>query len=118
MRKPKTRPKNRHGKNKHSKSGHKTHSRTPAATQASALAVPAETKPEPEVRGKTGGIFALVRLLQEARDEVSRVVWPTRKETLMATGVVLVMVVLATIFLSLADVVLSNLVRLILGFGA
>ena len=54
---------------------------------------------------------------REVRQEVSKVTWPTRKETLISTGMVFVMVFLAAIFFFLVDQVLSFGVRQILGLG-
>jgi preprotein translocase subunit SecE len=55
--------------------------------------------------------------MQQVRAEVAKVTWPSRKETMVTTGMVLVMVVLAAIFFLLADQVLSALVSLVLGLG-
>lgn len=44
-----------------------------------------------------------VKFLQEVRQEVSKVTWPTRNETLISTVMVLAMVALASIFFLLAD---------------
>jgi preprotein translocase subunit SecE len=59
-----------------------------------------------------------VKFFQEVRQEVSRVTWPTRKETGVTTAMVFAMVFLAAIFFFVADQVLALLVRLILGLGA
>lgn len=55
--------------------------------------------------------------LQQVRTEVSKVTWPTRKETVITTIMVLVMVILAALFFLAADQVLSTLVTFILGIG-
>ena len=55
-----------------------------------------------------------LKFLQEVRQEVSKVTWPTRNETLISTVMVLVMVALASIFLLAADQVISWLVQLML----
>jgi preprotein translocase subunit SecE len=49
--------------------------------------------------------------------EVKKVVWPTRKETLQTTGIVLLMVLLAAIFMWALDSTLLWLVRLLTGQG-
>ena len=41
------------------------------------------------------------------RQEVSKVTWPTRKETMITTGMVFIMVFLAAIFFFLVDQILS-----------
>ena len=55
-----------------------------------------------------------LKFLQEVRQEVSKVTWPTRNETLISTVMVLVMVALASIFFLAADQVISWLVQLML----
>lgn len=58
------------------------------------------------------------QFIREVRQEVSKVTWPTRKETLVSTGMVFVMVFLAAIFFFLIDQILALGVRQILGLGA
>jgi len=55
--------------------------------------------------------------LQEVRDEAKKVTWPSRKETMITTGMVLLMVVVASLFFLLADQVISLILRTILGLG-
>lgn len=55
--------------------------------------------------------------LKETHLEVRRVVWPTRKETLHMTGVVLVMVVLVAFIIWGLDSILLWLVKLFTGQG-
>jgi preprotein translocase subunit SecE len=55
--------------------------------------------------------------LQQVRTEVSKVTWPTRKETVVTTAAVLMMSIAAALFFLAADWVLSNVVTFILGFG-
>jgi len=59
----------------------------------------------------------LVSFLQGVRSEASKVTWPSRKETLITTGLVFVMVIVASVFFLLSDVVIHWLVGLVLGFG-
>ena len=59
-----------------------------------------------------------LQFLQQVRQEASKVVWPTRRETLVSTGMVFVMVILAALFFFLVDQVLSSGVKLIFGLGA
>ncbi|MEE8293492.1 MAG: preprotein translocase subunit SecE [Kiloniellales bacterium] len=58
------------------------------------------------------------QFVREVRQEVSKVTWPTRKETTITTGMVFLMVFLAAIFFLLVDQILSFGVRQILGLGA
>jgi len=41
--------------------------------------------------------------LQQVRAEASKVTWPTRRETLITTGLVLLMVFVASIFFLIVD---------------
>ncbi len=52
--------------------------------------------------------------LKEARAELRKVVWPTRKETISSTYLVIVMVIIVSAFLGLVDSVLAWLVKEIL----
>ncbi len=53
----------------------------------------------------------------EARTEVRKVVWPTRKETIQTTLVVLAMVVVVAILLWIFDMILAWAVRFLTGQG-
>ena len=53
------------------------------------------------------------QFIQEVRQEVAKVTWPTRKETLVSTAMVFVMVILAAIFFFLVDQILAYGVRMI-----
>ena len=55
--------------------------------------------------------------VQQVRQELSRVTWPTRKETLVTTAMVFVMVFIAAAFFFVVDQVLSYGVRLVFGLG-
>ena len=55
-----------------------------------------------------------IQFLREVKVELSKVAWPTRKETIGTTAVVLVFVFIIAIFLGIVDMGLSSLVRLIL----
>jgi preprotein translocase subunit SecE len=57
------------------------------------------------------------QFVQEVRQEVAKVTWPTRKEVWITTLAVLIMVALASVFFMLADQLLGWLVSLVLGFG-
>ena len=49
--------------------------------------------------------------------ELSKVTWPTRKETTITTGMVFLMVFLAATFFFVVDLILGGVVRLVLGLG-
>ena len=59
-----------------------------------------------------------VKFVEEVRQEVSRVTWPTRKETTVTTAMVFVMVFIAAGFFFFVDQVCSAGVRLIFGLGS
>jgi preprotein translocase subunit SecE len=48
-----------------------------------------------------------VEFIQEVREEASKVTWPTRKETMITTVMVMIMVALAAVFFLAADMVLQ-----------
>jgi preprotein translocase subunit SecE len=54
---------------------------------------------------------------QQVRQEASKVTWPTRKETMITTVMVFIMVVIASIFFLTVDTVIGWIVRLFLGIG-
>jgi preprotein translocase subunit SecE len=55
--------------------------------------------------------------IQQVRQEVARVTWPSRKETMVTTAMVFVMVFIAATFFFLVDQVFSAGVRLLFGLG-
>ena len=57
------------------------------------------------------------QFIQEVRTEARKVTWPNRRETLITTGMVLVMVVFASAFFVAVDQVLHFVVALVLGYG-
>jgi preprotein translocase subunit SecE len=58
-----------------------------------------------------------IEFVQEVRQELARVTWPSRKETLVTTAMVFAMVFIAAAFFFLVDQVLSYGVRLVFGLG-
>ena len=55
--------------------------------------------------------------LQQVRAEASKVVWPSRRETMVSTVMVIAMAFLAAMMFLLADQVISWGIKLILGLG-
>jgi len=55
--------------------------------------------------------------IQQVRQETAKVTWPTRKETIITTIMVLIMVTLASIFFFIADQILGGVVGLLLDAG-
>jgi preprotein translocase subunit SecE len=58
-----------------------------------------------------------LEFIQQVRVEATKVVWPSRRETLITTGLVMLMAVFASIFFIVVDEGLRVLVSLVLGFG-
>ncbi len=53
--------------------------------------------------------------IRQVRQEMTRVTWPTRKETTVSTIMVFVMVIISSFFLFFADQIIAFLIQLILG---
>ena len=45
--------------------------------------------------------------LQQVREEANKITWPSRRETLITTAMVLIMVALASVFFLVVDAVLK-----------
>lgn len=50
----------------------------------------------------------------EAKEELGRVIWPTRKETIDSTWRLLILVIISAIYLALVDSILTRLLALII----
>lgn len=59
--------------------------------------------------------LSLIRFLKEAKIELKKVTWPSKKDTLGSTYVVIIVVFLIAIFLGLVDFGLSRILKLLLG---
>jgi preprotein translocase subunit SecE len=57
------------------------------------------------------------QFVREVRQEASRVTWPSRKETLITTGLVLGLSTLAAIFFLIVDQLIQLAMRLVFGIG-
>ncbi len=62
--------------------------------------------------------FDPAKFVREVRSEISRVTWPTRKETAVTTGLVFLMVALISLFFFVVDQVIGVAVRALFGIGA
>ncbi len=58
-----------------------------------------------------------LQFMREVKEEVDKVSWPSRRETMVTTIMVVIMAIVAAIFFMLADQVISKLVKIVLGFG-
>ena len=57
------------------------------------------------------------QFIQQVRSEASKIVWPTRRETLTTTVMVFVMATIFAIFFFLADQIISWLLQLVLSLS-
>ena len=55
------------------------------------------------------------KFLQEVKVELGKVTWPVRKETVATTWIVVVIIMLISFYLGACDIVLTKLMRIILG---
>ncbi len=56
----------------------------------------------------------IFQFIKETRFELKRVTWPSRKETIAGTAVVLIIVFIAAFFLGIVDMGLSELIKMVL----
>ncbi len=59
-------------------------------------------------------IQKVTQFIKEVRFELKRVTWPSRKETLAGTAVVLIIALIAASFLGIVDLGLSRLIKMVL----
>lgn len=57
-----------------------------------------------------------VQFVQQVRSEVSKVVWPTRREVLLTTVMVFIMAALTAVFFALVDLLIRSGLQGVLGF--
>jgi len=55
--------------------------------------------------------------VRQVRQEMAKVTWPSRRETLITTGLVFVLSIVAAIFFFIVDQIIAFGVRTIFGFG-
>jgi len=60
-------------------------------------------------------IQKVTQFLKEAKLELKKVVWPTPKQTMASTAVVIIIVFIVSIYLGIVDFALAKLVKYILG---
>ena len=58
-----------------------------------------------------------LQFIQQVRQEADKVTWPTRRETMITTVMVMIMVTFAAIFFLTVDAVLSRVVNAVLLYG-
>jgi preprotein translocase subunit SecE len=62
--------------------------------------------------------FSPFKFMQEVRAEADKVTWPTRRETLITTAMVFVMVAVASIFFTVSDQIIRIGITFILGIAS
>ena len=55
------------------------------------------------------------QFIQQVRQEITKVTWPTRKETTITTIMVFIMVAMAAVFFLIVDKIISEMIQLVLG---
>ena len=58
------------------------------------------------------------QFVRQVRQEINRITWATKRETIYASISVLVMAIIASLFFLLVDLLLSNIVEFLLDFGS
>lgn len=61
--------------------------------------------------------FSPIEYARQVRAEMRKVTWPNRQETTVSTIAVFIMVLIAAVFLFLADQVMAFAVQLVLNLG-
>ena len=62
--------------------------------------------------------FDLVKFMREVRTEAAKTTWPSRKETMQTTGLVMVMVTVTAVFFLVVDQVIGFGMRALFGVGS
>ena len=57
------------------------------------------------------------QFVRQVRQEINRITWASRRETMVASLSVFVMALIASIFFLLVDLMLSSVVQFLLSFG-
>ncbi|MFZ1035686.1 MAG: preprotein translocase subunit SecE [Smithella sp.] len=60
-------------------------------------------------------IQKITQFIKEAKIELKKVTWPTPKQTMASTAVVIILVFVLSVILGIFDFVLAKAVKLILG---
>jgi preprotein translocase subunit SecE len=59
--------------------------------------------------------FNPAKYLREVRQEISKVTWPSKKETFTSAGIVILVVAIAAVILMIIDQTFATLVKVVLG---
>ena len=63
---------------------------------------------------KIGYLEKGLQFLRESKAELKKVTWPSKKQTIGSTAVVIVLVMIISLFLGLVDMTLSSLMHIVL----
>ena len=77
-----------------------------------------KTAPKEPAKKEPGKKLSPMDFLRQVRQETLKVTWPTRKETLITTAMVFVMVIAASLFFLTVDYVLSHVVQFVITRGS
>lgn len=61
-------------------------------------------------------MVAVSDFIKQVRQEASKVTWGTRRDTMVSTAVVLVMILVASVFFLIVDSVIFRITQAIMGF--
>ena len=61
--------------------------------------------------------FDPAQYVRDVRSEVAKVTWPSRRETLITTGLVLALSTVAAMFFLLTDQIIAFAMRFVFGLG-
>ena len=82
--------------------------KTVTAKKKTQVASVAASKPKSNI------FQSAIQFLREVKIELKKVTWPSRKQTIGSTAVVVALVLLISLFLGFVDIGLSNLIRAVL----
>jgi len=68
-------------------------------------------------RMKEKKVTNIFKFIQQSRQEASKIVWPTRRETITTTVMVFIMVTILSIFFLITDSIISFLLRIVLSLS-
>jgi len=100
-------------------SGKKAAVTAPRSKEARPAKAVASNKQSPAVststaKPKASFIQTAIQFLREVKIELKKVTWPSRKQTIGSTAVVIALVLIISMFLGAVDIGLSNLIRVVL----
>ena len=78
-------------------------------------AVQAKTEKKSDKNAKPGLFARAGKWLRDMKSELKKVKWPTRKQTINNTLIVIVCVIIVGIFIALFDFVAGEAIRLLIG---